>query len=143
MVALGLVLLVLSALLTLGVVFSNTDPANAAAFGVTLSGVSIGGLFLVGVITGALAMLGLTLFLGGGLRQRHKRVAAKREVSTCKRRGRDAGRGERAARERARAGARRARRRPVPVVLGQQRGAGRPQALSRRWSGAGRALVGR
>ena len=81
MVALGLVLLVLCSLLTLGIVFSNTDPANAAAFGVTLSGVSIGGLFLVGVITGALAMLGLTLFLGGGLRRRHKRVAAKREVN--------------------------------------------------------------
>ena len=84
MVALGLVLLVLSSLLTLGIVFSNTDPANAAAFGVTLSGVSIGGLFLVGVVTGALAMLGLTLFLGGGLRKRHKRVAAKREVKSVR-----------------------------------------------------------
>ena len=80
MVALGLVLLVLCALVTLGIVFSNTDPANAAAFSVSLSGVSIGGLFLVGVVTGALAMLGLTLFLGGGLRKRHKRVEAKREV---------------------------------------------------------------
>ncbi len=84
MVALGLVLLVLCSLLTLGVVLSNTDPANAAAFGVTLSGVSIGGLFLVGVVTGALAMLGLTLFLGGGLRKRSKRVAAKREVRSVR-----------------------------------------------------------
>ena len=80
MVALGLVLLVLCSLLTLGIVFSNTDPANATAFGVALSGVSIGQLFLAGVVTGALAMLGLTLFLGGGLRRRHKRVVAKREV---------------------------------------------------------------
>ncbi len=77
MVALGLVLLVLAALLTLGIVFSNTDPANAAAFGVTLSNVSIGGLFLVGVITGAVAMLGLTLWLGGSVRSRHKKVAAR------------------------------------------------------------------
>ena len=84
MVALGLVLLVLCSLLTLGVALSNTDPANAAAFGVTLSGVSIGGLFLVGVVTGALAMLGLTLFLGGGLRKRNKRVAAKREVRSVR-----------------------------------------------------------
>ena len=84
MVALGLVLLVLCSLLTLGVALSNTDPANAAAFGVTLSGVSIGGLFLVGVVTGALAMLGLTLFLGGSLRKRHKRVAAKREVRSVR-----------------------------------------------------------
>ncbi|MCU1692994.1 MAG: hypothetical protein JWM64_2085 [Frankiales bacterium] len=84
MVALGLVLLVLAALLTLGIVFSNTDPANAAAFGVTLSNVSLGGLFLVGVVTGAVAMLGLTLFLGGGIRRRHKRVEAKREVRSVR-----------------------------------------------------------
>ena len=84
MVALGLVLLVLCSLLTLGVALSNTDPANAAAFGVTLSGVSIGGLFLVGVVTGALAMLGLTLLFGGSLRKRNKRVAAKREVRSVR-----------------------------------------------------------
>jgi uncharacterized protein HemX len=84
MVALGLVLLVLAALLTLGVVLSNTDPANAAAFGVSLSGVSLGGLFLVGVLTGALAMLGLGMFLGGAARKRHKRVAAKRDVRSAR-----------------------------------------------------------
>ena len=84
MVALGLVLLVLCSLLTLGIVLSNTDPAGVAAFGVTLSGVSVGGLFLVGVVTGALAMLGLTLFLGGSLRKRHKRVAAKRDVRSVR-----------------------------------------------------------
>lgn len=84
MVALGLVLLVLASLFTLGIVFSNTDPANAAAFGVSLSGVSIGGLFLAGVVTGVVGMLGLTLFLGGGLRRRHKRVAAKREVRSVR-----------------------------------------------------------
>lgn len=83
MVALGLVMLVLAALLTLGIVFSNTDPSNAAAFGVTLDNVSIGGLFLVGVIAGAVAMLGLTLMLGGSVRRRHKRVQAKREVRTA------------------------------------------------------------
>lgn len=83
MVVLGAVLLVLAALLTLGIVLSNTDPANAAAFGVTLSHVSLGGLFLVGVVTGAVAMLGLTLLLGGSVRQRHKRVAAKRQVRSA------------------------------------------------------------
>ena len=79
MVALGLVLLVLCSLLTVGVFFSNTDPANAAAFGVTLSNVSIGGLFLVGVITGVLAMLGLTMLLGGSVRRAHKSVEARRQ----------------------------------------------------------------
>jgi uncharacterized integral membrane protein len=83
MVVIGAVLLVLCALLTLGIVLSNTDPANAAAFGVTLSHVSLGGLFLVGVVTGALAMLGLTLLLGGSIRQRSKRVAAKREARSA------------------------------------------------------------
>ena len=84
MVALGLVMLVLASLFTLGIVFSNTDPANAAAFGITLSGVSIGGLFLAGVVTGVVAMLGLTLFLGGGIRRAHKRSEAKREVKAVR-----------------------------------------------------------
>lgn len=84
MVVLGAVLLVLAALLTLGIVLSNTDPANAAAFGVTLANVSLGGLFLVGVVTGAVAMLGLVLFLGGGLRRRHQKVAVKREVRSVR-----------------------------------------------------------
>lgn len=84
MAALGLVLLVLAALLTLGVFLSNTDPANAAAFGVNLSGVSVGGLFLVGVVTGAVAALGLVMFLGGAARKRHKRVLAKREVRSAR-----------------------------------------------------------
>ena len=80
MVALGLVLLVLAVLLTLGVALFNTDPANAVAFGVSLSNVSIGGLFLVGVVVGAVAMLGLGLMLVGAARKRAKKVALKREV---------------------------------------------------------------
>ena len=84
MVALGLVLLVLAVLLTLGVVLFNTDPANAEVFGVTLSNVSVGALFLVGVITGALGALGLTLWLGGAARKRHKRVEAKRQVRSAR-----------------------------------------------------------
>ncbi len=81
MVVLGLILLVLAAALTLGIVFSNTDPAMASAFGVSLDGVSIGGLFLAGVITGAVALLGLSLMFGGAARKRRKKVAAKREAS--------------------------------------------------------------
>ena len=84
MVILGLILLVLASLLTVGVFFSNMDPANAAVFGVTLTNVSVGGLFLVGVIAGVVGTLGLILMLGGSLRRRHKTVASKREVRTAR-----------------------------------------------------------
>jgi hypothetical protein len=80
MVALGLIVLVLSGALTLGVVLSNTDPVTASAFGVSLSNVTVGGLFLVGAVTGLAFMLGLTLMAAGASRRRAKRVTAKRQV---------------------------------------------------------------
>lgn len=80
MVVLGVVLLVLAVLLTLGTVFTNGQDVVASVFGINLSGVSVGGLFLAGVVVGAVGLLGLTMALGGGVRKRHKRVAAKREV---------------------------------------------------------------
>ena len=84
MVALGLVLLVLCVVLGAGIALSNTDPASAEAFGVSLSNVSIGGLFLVGVVVGAVAMLGLGLMLVGAARKRAKKVALKREVQSVR-----------------------------------------------------------
>ena len=81
---LGLILLLLSSLLAIGVFFSNTDPADAAVFGVSLSNVSIGGLFLAGAVTGIVAMLGLFLMLGGTLRRRHKTVTAKRQMKDAR-----------------------------------------------------------
>lgn len=80
MVALGLVLLVVCAALGAGIVLSNTDAVSAEAFGVTLSNVSVGGLFLLGAAVGALAMLGLAMMLMGGARKRAKHKAHKREV---------------------------------------------------------------
>lgn len=80
MVALGLVLLVLSGALGLGVVLSNTDPVSASAFGVSLSNVTVGGLFLVGAVTGLAFMLGLVLMAAGASRRRAKRVNAKHQV---------------------------------------------------------------
>lgn len=80
MVALGLVLLVLVALLTIGVLLDNGGPVQAQIFGVTVDNVSVAGLFVVGLIAGAVAMLGLGLMLAGAARKRSKRVAAKREV---------------------------------------------------------------
>jgi uncharacterized integral membrane protein len=79
-IAVGLVLLVLCSLLAAGIALSNTEAVSASAFGVSLSDVSLGGLFLVGVAVGALAMLGLALVVGGAARRRSKRRAARREV---------------------------------------------------------------
>jgi Mg2+/citrate symporter len=80
MVALGLVLLVLSGALALGVVLSNTDPVTASAFGVTVSDVTIGGFFLVGAVTGLVFMLGLAMMLAGASRRRTRRKETRRTV---------------------------------------------------------------
>lgn len=80
MVVLGLILLVLCLVLGAGIVLSNTDPSSAEAFGVSLSNVSIGGLFLLGAAVGALAMLGFGLMLVGAARKRAKKLRLKREV---------------------------------------------------------------
>ena len=84
MVALGLVLLVLAVLLTLGIVLFNGDPSGAEAFGVSLANVSIGGLFLTGVITGVVGAVGLTLMLGGFARGRSKKVRTQRAVRNAR-----------------------------------------------------------
>ncbi len=80
MVVLGLLLLLLSGALAAGVVLSNTDPVSASAFGVTISNVSVGGLFLAGAATGLVLMLGIVLILVGAARKRSRRVATKRHV---------------------------------------------------------------
>ena len=82
MFALGLVLLVLSGVFTLGVVLSNTDPvaASASAFGVSLNNVSIGGFFLAGAVAGLIFGLARALMLAGAARKRSRRVQTKRTV---------------------------------------------------------------
>ena len=60
------------------------DPSGAEAFGVSLSNVSVGGLFLTGVITGIVGALGLTMLLGGFARRRSKKVRSKRAVRSAR-----------------------------------------------------------
>lgn len=85
MIILGTILLVLAVLITLGTVFTNgTDAPELSVLGLSLSNVSVGGLFLAGVVVGVAGMLGLSLLLGGGARKRHKRVAQKREVKAVR-----------------------------------------------------------
>ena len=79
MVALGLFLLLVSGLLTVGMVIQNTDSSSASVFGQAVSG-TVGGLFLAGVITGAVAILGVMLMIGGLGRRRARRAGLKRQV---------------------------------------------------------------
>lgn len=85
MIVIGVVLLVLAVLAALGVsLFNGGEVSNAEVFGVSLAHVSVGGLFVAGMITGVVGALGLGLMLSGGARKRHKRVAAKREVKSVR-----------------------------------------------------------
>lgn len=84
MVLVGAVLLVLCVILVLGLYLPNGEAAPAEAFGVSLSNVSIGGLFLLGVAVGALTMLALGMVAMGAARKRHKKAAMKREVRSAR-----------------------------------------------------------
>jgi membrane protein implicated in regulation of membrane protease activity len=80
MVVLGLLLLLAAGALTAAVVLANTDPVAIIAFGQSAAGFTIGGLFLAGAITGAIAILGVTMMLAGLSRRRARRVVLKREM---------------------------------------------------------------
>ena len=85
MVALGLVLLVLAVLLTLGfVLFNGGDVPGVEAFGVSLANVSVGALFLTGVVTGIVGAVGLMLILGGFARGRSKSVRTKKAIRNAR-----------------------------------------------------------
>lgn len=79
MAVLGLLLMLAAGALTAGVVLSNTDKISAEAFGVTLSNVSIGGMFIAGALTALAFALGLWLVLRGMRRARRRRVE-RREI---------------------------------------------------------------
>ena len=81
MAVLGLILLALSAAVGVAVALNNTSSATVEALGYSLSGLTLGGVFLVGMGVGALAMLGLWLMVRGAARKRAKKLALKREVN--------------------------------------------------------------
>ena len=89
MVVLGLLLLLASGALALGVVLSNTDAVSASAFGVSLSNVTVGGFFLVGAITGLVFMLGLAMLVAGTGRKRSRRAAVKAQRKDLERENAD------------------------------------------------------
>lgn len=76
MFVLGLVLLVLAVLFTVGVLVSSTGE-DLTFLGQTFDIPSAGGLFLAGMVTAAVAALGLVLMLAGLSRARRKRQETK------------------------------------------------------------------
>ena len=87
MIVLGLLLLLVSGAVGFGVVLSNTNSTSAEAFGLTLSNITLGGLFLAGAVTGLVFMLGLAMLVAGSGRKRRRRLQTKhavREVRTEK-----------------------------------------------------------
>jgi hypothetical protein len=82
-IVLGAVLLVVAALFTLASVFNGAD-VDYKVLGLSIDHVSVGGLFLTGLVTGAVAMFALSLVLGGGARRRHKNVERKRQVRSAR-----------------------------------------------------------
>ena len=85
MIVVGVVLLVLAVLATLGVsLFNGGQVSGAAVFGVSLSNVSVGGLFVAGVVAGVVGALGLGLMLTGSARKRHKKSQTTRQVRSAR-----------------------------------------------------------
>ena len=74
MAVLGLLLLLSAVGLSLDVVFQNTSSISVDALGQTFT-LSSGWLFVAGVITGAVGLLGVILLLGAMARARRRRVA--------------------------------------------------------------------
>ncbi len=79
MTVLGLILIMLTGVFTAAVFLGNTDTTSAQAFGQTLSGISLGGFFVAGAVTGLLFAFGLYL-LFRGLRRRRRRNLEHRQV---------------------------------------------------------------
>jgi len=74
---LGLLLLAAAGVLTAAVVTSNTDTLAVDLWGVTVSNVTLGVVFVAGMITTVLAVVGLGLLMGGVRRNRRLRKERK------------------------------------------------------------------
>ena len=70
---LGLILLAAAGVLTAAVVTSNTDSLSVDLWGVSVTNVTLGVVFVAGMITTVLAVVGLGLLMGGMRRNRRLR----------------------------------------------------------------------
>src|SRR5512135_3913367 len=89
MIALGLLLLAAAAVVALVGVLANVGGAHAlnsdfSMFGYHLHG-STGQLLLIGIIVGAVGMLGLTMLLAGFGRGFTRRISSRRELKQTRR----------------------------------------------------------
>lgn len=84
MIVLGLLLILASGALALGVVLSNTNATSAEAFGLTVTNITLGGLFLAGAVTGLAFMLGLAMLAAGSGRKRRRRIQTKNTVQDAR-----------------------------------------------------------
>jgi len=82
-IVVGAVLLVVAALFTLASVFNGSD-VDYKVLGLSINHVSVGGLFLTGLVTGAVAIFALWLLLGGGARKHRKGAERKRAVKNAR-----------------------------------------------------------
>ena len=81
MVLLGLLLLAACAVVAVEVAISNTDTATFEAFTQSFSDLSMGGLFLLGCVLGAVAVLGLWMIMAGLRMSRRRRLENKHVVT--------------------------------------------------------------
>ena len=81
MAVLGLILLLAAAGLTLDVVLRNTSSISVDAVGQTLT-LSSGWLFVAGVATGVIGLIGLAMLMGGLARARRRRAALAESSTT-------------------------------------------------------------
>ena len=81
MVLLGLLLIAAAAVVGVEVVRVNMVATDVEAFGTTITGYSLGSLFLAGVAAGVLACFGLWLMKAGFSRRRHRRMELKNVVN--------------------------------------------------------------
>ncbi|HEX5494422.1 MAG TPA: hypothetical protein VFX70_07630 [Mycobacteriales bacterium] len=73
MVVLGLLLLAAATVLAVAVITSNTGVVSADLWGLTVTNMSLGAIFAVGMIAAVVGLLGLMILLGGARRSRRRR----------------------------------------------------------------------
>jgi uncharacterized protein HemX len=78
MIVLGLLLVIIAGVVGTDIVLENTRGTTGMVFQQTVTGLSLGGVFLAGAVTALVLALGLWLLFRGAARARRRRVEAKR-----------------------------------------------------------------
>lgn len=81
----GIVLLVVAGVLAVAVVTSNTGSTDIDLWGITVSNLSLGVVFLIGMVTTVVGVIGLVVTAGGLRRNRRLRKERRQLVQENKR----------------------------------------------------------